>query len=61
MALGKKDGSGWHTQTQLVRGATNRTGFRETSEAIFMNSGYVYPTAEDAERAFEEDKRDYFV
>ena len=61
MAPGKKDSSGWRTQTQLVRGATNRTGFRETSEAIFMNSGYVYPTAEDAERAFAEDKRDYFV
>ena len=61
MALGKKDSSGWHAQTQLVRGATNRTDFRETSEAIFMNSGYVYPTAEEAERAFAEDKRDYFV
>ena len=61
MAVGKKDSRGWHRQTQLVRGATNRTDFRETSEAIFMNSGYVYPTAEAAEQAFAEDKRDYFV
>ena len=38
----------WNTATQLVRGATERSQFNETSEAIFMNSGYVYATAEGA-------------
>ena len=42
----------WNTATQLVRGATERSQFNETSEAIFMNSGYVYATAEEAENSF---------
>jgi O-succinylhomoserine sulfhydrylase len=61
MASGKKDDSAWASQTKLVRGATNRSQFRETSEAIFMNSGYVYPSADAAESAFVNDDRDYFV
>ncbi len=42
----------WQAATQLVRGATERSQFSETSEAIFMNSGYVYSTAEEAENSF---------
>ena len=42
----------WSTATQLVRGGTERSQFNETSEAIFMNSGYVYATAEEAENSF---------
>ncbi|HEX4113733.1 MAG TPA: O-succinylhomoserine sulfhydrylase [Stellaceae bacterium] len=39
-------------QTLLSRGGTQRSQFGETSEAIFMSSGYVYKRAEDAEHAF---------
>ena len=39
--------------TILVRGGLLRSGFDETSEAIFLTSGYVYATAEEAEAAFE--------
>ena len=42
----------WNGATQLVRGGTERSQFNETSEAIFMNSGYVYATAEEAENSF---------
>jgi len=42
----------WNVATQLVRGATERSQFSETSEAIFMNSGYVYGSAEEAENSF---------
>ncbi len=35
-----------------VRGGLLRSGFDETSEAIFLNSGYVYESAEQAEKAF---------
>ena len=35
-----------------VRGELTRTGFGETSEALFLNSGFTYPTAEAAEGAF---------
>ncbi|MHA7653712.1 O-succinylhomoserine sulfhydrylase [Mycobacterium sp. ML4] len=35
-----------------VRGGLMRSGFEETSEAMFLSSGYVYPSAEVAERSF---------
>lgn len=47
--------SSWRTATRLVRGGTCRTGFSETSEALFMTSGYVYDSAEEAEGAFVTD------
>ncbi|MFC7454600.1 O-succinylhomoserine sulfhydrylase [Insolitispirillum peregrinum] len=40
-------------QTRMVHGATLRSGFDETAEAVFMNSGYVYGSAEEAEAAFD--------
>lgn len=39
--------------TRLVRGGLERTPFNETSEALFLTSGYVYQTAEEAEAAFD--------
>lgn len=49
----------WRLATQLVRGGTSRSPFEETSEAIFMTSGYVYPSAEEAELAFKGEKKRY--
>ncbi len=46
------DGS-FRRQTNLVRGGLARSGFDETSEAIFMTSGYVYASAAEAEAAFK--------
>ena len=43
----------WGAATKLIRGGTNRSGFDETCEAIFMSSGYVYATAREAEEAFK--------
>lgn len=40
----------WREQTQLVRAGTMRSGFDETSEALFLTSGYAYPSAEEADR-----------
>lgn len=41
-----------------VRGGLDRSGFFETSEALYLTSGYVYDSAEAAERAFTgEDER----
>jgi O-succinylhomoserine sulfhydrylase len=51
-----KDGkSRRRPQTEAVRGGLKRSLFHETSEAIFMNSGYVYGSAEEAESAFKGD------
>ena len=49
----------WRTATNLVRGGLTRSEFNETSEALYMTSGYVYATAEEAEAAFAGDKERY--
>ena len=43
----------WQVSTNLIRGGLNRSNFEETSEGLFMSSGFVYETAEKAQRAFE--------
>ena len=40
-------------ETLLVHGGTTRSGFGETSEALFLNSGFVYDSAEAAEARFK--------
>ena len=42
--------------TRLIRAGQLRSQHMETSEAIYMNSGFVYATAEDAEAAFDGSK-----
>ncbi len=39
--------------TDLIRGGVERSHFDETAEALYLTSGYVYGTAEEAEAAFE--------
>ena len=39
--------------TQLVHGGTIRSEFHETSEALFLNSGYVYEDSAAAESTFK--------
>ena len=46
-------------QTQLVRGGLYRSSHGETSEAIFMNSGYVFENAEQAESRFAGEEEGY--
>ena len=43
----------WHRDTHLIREGVNRTDHQETSEALFMTSGYVYDSAEQAAAAFK--------
>ncbi|MFC6216666.1 PLP-dependent transferase, partial [Fodinicurvata halophila] len=45
----------WSEATQLVQGGVQRSGFDETCEALYMTSGYVYNSAEEAEAAFQTD------
>lgn len=47
-----KNEKNWNLNTKLVRGGTKRSNFGETSEAIFMNSGFCYDNAETAESRF---------
>ena len=41
------------SNTNLVRGGINRSQFNETSEALFLTSGFVYKSAEQAEAIFK--------
>jgi len=51
-AIRLKGDANWKPQTKAVRGGQHRTNFEETSEALFLTSGYVYKSAEEAEAAF---------
>ncbi len=47
------DPAEWGLATRLVRGGTARSEYGETSEALFLNSGFVYENAELAESRFK--------
>lgn len=49
----------WAPETQLVHGGTLRSQFGETSEALFLTQGYVYDSAEQAERRFNNEEPGY--
>jgi O-succinylhomoserine sulfhydrylase len=49
----KKDSRTWRRQTVAVRGGQARSNFGETSEALYLTSGYVYDAAEQAEARFK--------
>jgi O-succinylhomoserine sulfhydrylase len=46
---------GLRPRTRMARAGLLRSEFMETCEAIYMSSGYVYKTAEEAEAAFAND------
>ncbi len=50
---------GWRPDTLAVRGGLARSGFDETSEALFLTQGYVYDSAAQAEAAFAGDVDHY--
>jgi O-succinylhomoserine sulfhydrylase len=53
MSKSSSNSSAWRPQTRLVRGGLNRSGFSETSEALFLTSGYVYDSAQEAQESFD--------
>jgi O-succinylhomoserine sulfhydrylase len=42
----------WRPDTRAIRSGIDRSHHAETSEGLFLTSGYVYETAADAEAAF---------
>ena len=42
-----------HPDTRLVHDGSLRSQFAETSEAIFLTQGHLYPTAEECEARFK--------
>ena len=53
MAQKTQRGKRFRPATELVHGGTMRSQFAETSEAIFLTQGFVYPDAEAAEARFK--------
>lgn len=50
MTSGKPD---WRRATRLVRAGLNRSPNNETAEALYLNSGFVFNSAAEAEAAFK--------
>ena len=53
-------GKEYRIATKLVRGGLNRSAHQETSEALYLTSGFCYGSAEEAAAAFR-DEADVFV
>lgn len=49
----------WGEATRLVRGGLERSHHGETAEALYLNSGFVYPDAETAEDRFSGEQEGY--
>ena len=55
--MSKKDN--YRPRTRLVHEGQNRSPFGETSEALYLTSGFVYDSAEQAEARFREEDDGY--
>ncbi len=49
----------YRRRTQLIHGGTKRSSFGETSEAIYLSSGYVYDSAEQGAARFRGDEEGF--
>lgn len=49
----------WHRDTEAVRAAVERSQYGENSEALYLTSGYVQPTAQAAADRFAGDEEGY--
>lgn len=55
----KGNSSKWRPQTLMVRGGLSRSQHGETSEALFLNSGFVYESPEEQSARMAGDKPGY--
>lgn len=55
------EASAWRARTQLVRGGLKRSENAETSEALYLTSGYVYASAEEAAARFAGEDESGFI
>ena len=59
MPASKSSKKTYRPETRLVHAGTLRSQFGETSEALFLTQGYIYPTAEECEARFSGKKPGY--
>ena len=43
----------WQDETALIHGGIERSQYGETAEALYLTSGFVYESAEQAEARFK--------
>ncbi|TNE56736.1 MAG: O-succinylhomoserine sulfhydrylase [Alphaproteobacteria bacterium] len=55
----KEQENQWALQTRMVQGGILRSPFGETSEGLYLTSGYVYDNAEQAEARFKEEDKGF--
>jgi O-succinylhomoserine sulfhydrylase len=55
----RQAGQDLQDDTMLVHAGHDRSRFGETSEALYLTSGFVYETAEDAEARFKGEQDGY--
>ncbi|OUI88448.1 O-succinylhomoserine sulfhydrylase [Acetobacter sp. DmW_043] len=55
----KKTPSAWRQATRLLHAEAERTEFGETSEALFLTSGFIYDNAEQAAKTFTGEVQHY--
>src|ERR1051325_10565942 len=60
MPASKSGKKTYRSETRLVHSGTLRSQFGETSEALFLTQGYVYPSAEECEARFSGKAPGYF-
>lgn len=49
----------WRPQTQMIRGGTLRSDLDETSEALFLTSGFAYDSAEEVAARFRGEREGF--
>ena len=54
--MSERSDADWADATALVHAGTERSQFGETSEALYLTQGYLYPSAEAAEARFKGDE-----
>jgi O-succinylhomoserine sulfhydrylase len=59
MPASEKSKKTYRPETRLVHAGTLRSQFGETSEALFLTQGYIYPSAEECEARFSGKKPGY--
>jgi len=52
----RQDSTNWRPATKLVRGGATRSAHGETSEGLFLTSGYCYDSARSAEARFKNEE-----
>src|SRR5919199_1688554 len=59
MSTNPPDFAALHPETRLVHEGGLRSQFGETSEALFLTQGHVYPTAEECEARFKGENKGF--